>query len=145
MSSGVHKAAIITAAIVMTLVFVRYLYSTHQYAQHTRQHAFNSQSTIEARLREDIMARYDGQEITGVQVPDIVADFYDEHIRIAVEGDSGVIFYGYKDEDLSVRSHASKGEAVKEARKTTPQSQVYVGSVKRGAGGEIWEIRFDKV
>ena len=143
MSNGVTKALLVVGALAITAVLARFIFFSSESLRDIRQQAFHRSGTVEQQLNEDHIVRFDGMEVTGNEIVEIISALYSEDVLITVEG--VVDPFGYSPDNMSRSDSGSRAEAVKRARENVNARQLYKGEIRRGEAGEILELFFRKV
>lgn len=144
------KAILIGAGVVITLIVVSIGFMLMRSGQNTAQNAINQLGGINAEMSESQYTIYDGVELRGDEVVNVLRRFKDEYIGIKiitnrdadgtwyinVVGDDGVI---------TGKSSASISDTTDETDpKYVNRNGVFTGSLKRDANGTITALIFEQ-
>ena len=145
------KAIIIGAGVVITMIVVSIGFLLMRSGQSTAQNAINRLDQISSEMSESQYTMYDGMEIRGNEVVNILRKFKDEYIGIYVETKKNGGLWYIHNVTLSSENEAKIGsESTNSISDTMDEKKdeyinpngVFAGSIARDENGRIAALMF---
>jgi hypothetical protein len=147
------KAIIIGAGVVITMIVVSIGFLLMRSGQSTAQNAINRLDQISSEMSESQYTMYDGMEIRGSEVVNVLRKYKDEYIGICVKtkkNPSGV-WYVYdvtligNEAEIGSPSTKSISDTMDETKdEYINPNGVFIGSIARDENGRIAALMFEQ-
>jgi hypothetical protein len=148
------KAIIIGAGVVITMIVVSIGFLLMRSGQSTAQNAINRLDQISSEMSESQYTMYDGMEIRGSEVVNVLRKYKDEYIGVCVKtkkNSSGtwyiynVTLSGGNDAEIGAESDKSISNTMDETSdEYVNPNGVFIGSIARDENGRIAALMFEQ-
>jgi len=148
------KAIIIGAGVVITMIVVSIGFLLMRSGQSTAQNAINRLDQISSEMSESQYTMYDGMEIRGSEVVNVLRKFKDEYIGICVKTkkNGGGTWYIHSVTHNSGNDAKIVSESDKPISNTMDETKdeyvnpngVFIGSIARDENGRIAALMFEQ-
>jgi hypothetical protein len=147
------KAIIIGAGVVITMIVVSIGFLLMRSGQSTAQNAINRLDQISSEMSESEYTMYDGMEIRGSEVVNVLRKYKDEYIGIYVKTKKSTngVWYVY---DVTLSGNEAKigspsTESISDTMDETNVNYVnpngvFIGSIARDENGRIAALMFEQ-
>jgi len=147
------KAIIIGAGVVITMIVVSIGFLLMRSGQSTAQNAINRLDQISSEMSESQYTMYDGMEIRGSEVVNVLRKYKDEYIGIYVKTKKSTngVWYVY---DVTLRGNEAEigSPSTKSISDTMDETKdeyinpngVFIGSIARDENGRIAALMFEQ-
>lgn len=144
------KAIIIGAGVVITMIVVSIGFLLMRSGQSTAQNAINRLDQISSEMSESQYTMYDGMEIRGSEVVNVLRKFKDEYIGIRIETKKGSKVWYIHEADIDDNVVKGLTEISNSISNTMDETKneyvnpngVFVGSIARDENGRIAALMF---
>lgn len=146
------KAILIGAGVVITLIVVSIGFLLMRSGQNTAQTAIGKLGQISGEMSESQYTMYDGMEIRGSEVVNVLRKFKDEYIGISIETKKGGTDWYIHEADIDNSVVNGLTEVSKPISDTMNEKSddyvnpngVFIGSIARDENGRIAALMFEQ-
>ena len=147
------KAIIIGAGVVITMIVVSIGFLLMRSGQSTAQNAINRLDQISSEMSESQYTMYDGMEIRGSEVVNVLRKYKDEYIGIYVKTKKSTngVWYVYdvtligNEAEIGSPSTKSISDTMDETKdEYINPNGVFIGSIARDENGRIAALMFEQ-
>lgn len=131
MSKSVSRSITLTLSIILAVLFVRFLALSANSVNTIMGSSIKREQTVTDHIRENSIKKYDGTEVAGSEVPELVNLMYDEGGILLVENSSGS-YEAYVFSNKSLTHHTDSGslsKMIKRARQNIDNNTLYRAGV----------------
>lgn len=127
----------IVLGIVLTGLLITFVFGVWNSVRGAGDTALTSSNSVIAQMDEAKYMMYDGVEITGAEVINVISQHQYDNIYIYVDNGVNPVMYNYSDESLT---DPGTGASIKDAKDKTNQNYIlpnarFLGEVKRNTDG----------